>query len=188
MKKRIALPILLSLYVASAFGAADREMSKDEELEKLIRVKKWEEANQQLLKMEKAGQCDGSNCLAARVLILNGQGKVQEAQESARQAAEKLGEGQALSAWRYNELGALLHKRAAGKPEGLRLAESAFRRAAAIYKGRASNIRFNLATVLKELGSNEEAKRLMDELEAEGGVLVDSSMSILGNYQGPGKQ
>jgi hypothetical protein len=188
MKKPIALAILLSLYVASALGAAELEKSIDEKLDRLIRGKKWEEANQQLSKMEKTGQCEGSNCLAARALILNGQGKVQEAQESARQAAEKLGEGPALSAWRCNELGVLLFRRAAGKPEGLRLAESTFRRAAASYKGRASNIRFNLATVLRELGSGEEAKRLMDELEVEGGVLVDGSMSILGDYQGPDKQ
>ena len=187
MKKRTALPVLLSIFAALALGATEPEKSSDEELEKLIRTKRWEEANRQVSRMEKAGQCDGPNCLAARALILKGQGKVEEAQEAARQAGAKLAEGQALSAWRYNEVGALLYRGAAGKVEDLRGAESAFRRASVTYQGHASNIRFNLAVVLNQLGNKAEAKKLMDQIEAEGGILVDGKMAILGGFKEPGK-
>jgi hypothetical protein len=54
-------------------------------------------------------------------------------------------------------------------------------------KPRASNIRINLATVLKAEGRTEEAKKIMDALSAEG-MLIDSQMAILGDFRAPGLQ
>ena len=68
------------------------------------------------------------------------------------------------------------------------MAEVAFRRAAVTYTGHASNIIFNLATVLAELGNKDEAKKLMEKMEAEGGILIDVSMEILGDLKLPIKQ
>jgi hypothetical protein len=56
-----------------------------------------------------------------------------------------------------------------------------------VFKSGASNIRINLATVLKAEGRTEEAKKLMDTLHAEG-LLIDPQMAILGDFQAPGLQ
>lgn len=188
MNRYLVFLALSIWFVASISRATEPGKSSDDELDKFLRFKKWEEATRKLSDMEKASLCAGATCLSASALILNAKGKTVEAHEAARQAAEKLSEERALSAWRYNELGALLYRAAAGKREDLQLAEAVFRRAAAVYQGRASNIRFNLAAVLNELERKNEAKKLMEELEAEGGIMVDPNMAILGDLKGPGKQ
>jgi hypothetical protein len=151
-----------------------------------LRSKQWEEASKQIAKMEKAGLCGGAVCLAGEALVLNGRRKAAEAQETARRAVEKLDDGPPMSAWRYNELGVLLYRGAASNREDVQRAELALRRAADAYQGHASNIKFNLATVLGELGNREESKKLLAEIEADGGILVDGGMSIVGDYKGPG--
>jgi len=186
MRKHLALLLLPIWCAASVCGATGRERSSDEELDWLLRSKQWEEASKQIAKMEKAGLCGGAVCLAGEALVLNGRRKAAEAQETARRAVEKLDDGQPMSAWRYNELGVLLYRGAATNREDVKRAELALRRAAAVYQGHASNIKFNLAAVLGELGNREESKKLSAEIEADGGILVDEGMAIVGDYKGLG--
>ena len=63
-------------------------------------------------------------------------------------------------------------------------ASKAFRFARAHYSGRASNIAFNLAETLKELGESPEARAIQHELEV--GILIDPKFAILGDFQGVG--
>ena len=186
MRKHLALLVLPIWCAASVCGATGRERSSDEELDWLLRSKQWEEASKQIAKMEKADLCGGAVCLAGEALVLNGRRKAAEAQETARRAVEKLGDGPPMSAWRYNELGVLLYRGATSNREDVQRAELALRRAAAAYQGHTSNIKFNLATVLGELGNREQSKTLLAEIEADGGILVDGGMSIVGDYKGPG--
>ena len=113
------LSLLPFWFVAILCGATNWENLDKEELEKLIRREMWDEASNQISKMEKAGLCNGAVCPSANALILNAKGKSREAQEMARHAIEKLSEGEDLSAWQYNELGALLYRGAEGKREDL---------------------------------------------------------------------
>ena len=184
---RVLSALILSWYALAliASGEVDDPIAK---LEVLIRSKKWNEATKSLATLEKEGRCAGATCLVAHALIAVGQEKAEEAATYARQAAEGLGKEPALSAWLSNELGAVLYRRADGRKEILQLAETALRHAQSVYRGRASNIRVNLATALTALGHRDEAKRIVDALESEGGVVVDPKMAILGDFSGPEKE
>jgi Flp pilus assembly protein TadD len=156
-----------------------------------ILVKNWEQAARQLDKAEKEGLCKEAVCLALHARIAEGAGDGAQALAYARRAAALFGPDSGLNAADYNELGAIVYRRGNRDPETLKLAETAFRKADAIYnatlKAGASNIRFNLATVLKAQGRTKEAKQIMDALEAEG-MLIDPQMAILGDFQRPGLQ
>lgn len=151
--------------------------------------KNWQQATQKLDKAEKAGLCKEAVCLVLRARIADGSGGGPQALAYTRRAAALFGPDSGLMAADYNELGAIAYRRGNRTAETLKLAETAFRKADAIDKesprAGASNIRFNLATVLKAQGRTKEAKQIMDALEAEG-ILVDPGMAILGDFQRPG--
>lgn len=151
--------------------------------------KNWQQAAQQLDKAEKEGLCKEAVCLALRARIAEGSGDGTQALTYARRAAALFGPDSGLKAADYNEVGAIVYRRGNRDAGTLKLAETAFRKADAIYnatiKTGASNIRFNLATVLKAQGRTKEAKQIMDALEAEG-LLIDPQMAILGDFQRPG--
>jgi len=117
-------------------------------------------------------------------LIADGAGDGAQAVAYARRAAALFGPESGLNARHYNELGAIFYRRGKTDRELLKLAETAFRQADSAYAGGASNIRFNLATVLRAQGRTKEAKAIMDALEADG-LLIDQGMAILGEFQGP---
>jgi len=146
--------------------------------------KNWESAARELGKAEKEGRCKEAVCLAIHGLIADGAGDGAQAVAYARRAAALFGPESGLNARQYNELGAIFYRRGKTDPELLKLAESAFRQADSAYAGGASNIRFNLATVLRAQGRAKEAKAIMDALEADG-LLIDQGMAILGEFQRP---
>ena len=176
------LPFLLLLLAAAAQAQDARDP-----LAKVwgrIRGQEWEEAARDLASAEKAGVCKGAACIAAHALIADGTGAGAQAVEFARQATAA-GQDSGLGARQYNDLGALLYRRAEGKQELLELAEKTLRRADSLYTGGASNIRFNLAKVLEKLGRKDQAQAILKQLEADG-ILVNPGMAILGDFQRPG--
>lgn len=177
----------LLLFSALALQAQEPDPLSPVTLE--IFQKNWKQAAQQLDKAEKEGLCKEAVCLALRARIADGAGDGPQALSHARRAAALFGPDSGLKAADYNELGAIIYRRGNRAPETLKLAETAFRQADAIYnatiKAGASNIRFNLATVLKAQGRTKEAKQILEALEAEG-MLIDPQMAILGDFQRPG--
>jgi tetratricopeptide (TPR) repeat protein len=158
-------------------------------LEGLVRFEKWDEAEKLLATLARENRCAGSTCLVAHALISRKRGRVAESADYTRKAAETLGKVP-LSAWFTNELGVLLYKQAdkqlEGRKETLRTAERAFRLAQEEYDGKASNIRYNLATTLTKLGRQDEARRILKQIDDEGGILLDANMAILGEVRFPG--
>jgi tetratricopeptide (TPR) repeat protein len=152
-----------------------------------IYAKNWEKATRELDKAEQKGLCKEAVCLLVRTMIADGAGDGAQAVAYARRVAALFGPDSSLNAEQYNEAGAILYRRAQRDPELLKLAETAFRQADSLYKGDASNIRFNLATVLKAQGRTKEAKQIMDALEAAG-LLINPGMAILGDFQRPSVQ
>lgn len=183
--RKLFLLTLLPAFALQAQDASDPLLQLSAE----IFQKNWQQATQQLDKAEKAGLCKEAVCLVLRARIADGSGDAAQALAYTRRAAALFGPDSGLKAADYNELGAVAYRRANKDPETLKLAETAFRKADAIDKesarAGASNIRFNLATVLKAQGKTKEAKQIMDALEAEG-ILVDPGMAILGDFQRPG--
>ena len=102
--------------------------------------------------------------------------------QRAREAVNKIAEEPPLNAWEANEIGAILFRAPKRNADQLVSAGKAFRFARAHYSGRASNITFNLAQTLKQLGENSEARAMQHELDA--GILVDPTFAILGDFQG----
>ena len=158
-----------------------------ETMRRLVTWRQWEKASKLLEKVEKQGLCRGAVCLAGRALLADGRGEVEEAGRLARQAAKQFGGEHELSAWELNELGVLLYRAAAGEAATLGEAESAFRLARDGDDGSASNIRFNLAIVLQALGRVQEGKTMMAQVEADG-LVIQPGMSILADFQMPGRQ
>ncbi|HEX4961221.1 MAG TPA: hypothetical protein VF173_10320 [Thermoanaerobaculia bacterium] len=173
------LPFLLLLLSAAAAPAQER-MSPWIKVDMAMRAKKWENASRALAEVEKAGACKGTACIAAHALIADGTGDSEQAVTYARQALAPQDTG--LDAKQYNDLGALLVRRAEGKRELLQLAETALRHADSTYKGEASNIRFNLAKVLEKLGRKAEAQAIVKKLDADG-ILIDPGMAVLGDFE-----
>jgi tetratricopeptide (TPR) repeat protein len=178
------LPFLLLLLGAAAVQAQE---GRDQwiRIRGEIRGKKWENAARDLAEVEKSGACKGASCIAAHALIADGTGDGAQAVEYARQATAA-GQDSGLDAFQYNDLGALLYRRAEGRQELLKLAEATFRRADSIYTGGASNIRFNLAKVLEKLGHKDQAQEILKKLDADG-LLIDPGTAILGDFQRPGR-
>src|SRR3954471_393719 len=176
------LPILLLLLGSTAGYAQDGRNGLFKVHEEIFK-KNWENAARVLAEVEKAGGCKPAVCLATHAAISDGRGAGPEAVGFARQALAA-GQDSGLKAGQYNDLGVLLVRRAEGKRELLQLAETTLRRADSIYKGGASNIRFNLAKVLQKLGQNGQAKEIMKKLDAEG-ILSDPGMALLGDFQRP---
>lgn len=150
----------------------------------LIHQKNWDNAEKVLTDEEKAGHCKPAVCLAMHAVIADGAGAGPKALDYARQALAA-GPDSGLNAAQTNDMGVVLCRRAEGKREVLQLAEKTLRHADSIYKGGASNIRFNLAKVLQKLGQNGQAKEIMKKLDAEG-ILIDPGMALLGDFQRPG--
>lgn len=148
--------------------------------------KDWEGAKRELDRAEKKGLCKEAKCLSLRAKISHGAGEGAQALEYARRALALSGPNSGLGARDLNELGAILYWRSQHNREVLKLAETAFRQADAAASTRTvSNIRFNLAVVLRDLDQHQEAKKIMAELEAAG-MLIDPGMAILGDFQGVG--
>src|SRR5262245_42486208 len=156
-----------------------------------ILMKNWDKAARELDQAEKKGLCKEAVCLALHAKIAEGAGDGTQALAYSRRAAALFGPDSGLKAGNYNDVGAILYRRGPHDAETLKLAETAFRQAEAVYnavvKAGASNIRYNLATVLKAQGKTKEAKQIMDALNAEG-LLIDPGMAILGDFQRPGLQ
>lgn len=154
-----------------------------------ILMKNWDKAAQELDRAERDGRCKEAVCLALHARIAEGKGDGTQALDYARRAAALFGPESGLKVGDYNDVGAILYRRGPRDAATLKLAETAFRQADAIYnavvKAGASNIRYNLATVLKAEGRTKEAKTIMAVLEAEG-LLIDPGMAILGDFQRPG--
>ncbi|HKI03809.1 MAG TPA: hypothetical protein VKK31_17645 [Thermoanaerobaculia bacterium] len=149
-----------------------------------VAMKDWDSAARKLEKAEKQGLCKEAVCLTIHGLIAEGTGDGAQAVAYARRAAALFGPDSGLNAGNYNALGASFYQRSKSDPELLKLAETAFRQADSVYDGGASNIRFNLATVLRAQGRAKEAKAIMDALEADG-LLINPGMAILGDFQRP---
>jgi tetratricopeptide (TPR) repeat protein len=167
-------------------AAAGRPQGAKDTLAKVhfeISKQNWEQAAQLLANVEKAGGCQPAVCLATHARISDGAGAGPQAVDYARQALAA-GQDSGLDATHYNELGAVLYRRAEGKKELLQLAEKALRKADSTYSGGASNIRYNLAKVLQKLGRNDEAKEIMKKLEADG-ILINPGMAVLGDFKRP---
>jgi tetratricopeptide (TPR) repeat protein len=177
--------LLLSAFALQAQDAPD--VPDPVSLE--ILMKNWDKAARELDQAEKQGRCKEAVCLALHARIAEGTGDGAQALAYARRAAALFGPNSGLKAGDYNDVGAILYRRGPRDPETLKLTETAFRQADAVYnavvKAGASNIRYNLATMLKAQGRTKEAKQIMDALEAEG-MLVDPGMVILGDFQRPG--
>jgi hypothetical protein len=183
---RLTVPKLIPFLVLLLFGCVAAHAQDKDPLVKVwseIFAKRWENAARELAKVEKGGGCKVAVCLATHAIISNGAGAGPEAVEYARQALAA-GQNSGLKANQYNDLGALLYRRAEGKRELLQLAETTLRHADSIYTGGASNIRFNLAKVLQKLGHKDQAQKIMKALEADG-LLIDPGMAILGDFQRP---
>lgn len=147
-------------------------------------TKDWDSAARKLEKAEKKGLCKEAVCLTIHGLIAEGSGDGAQAVAYARRAAALFGPESGLNAGNCNALGVIFYRGSKSDRELLKLAETAFRQADSAYAGGASNIRFNLATVLREQGRAKEAKAIMDALEADG-LLIDPGMAILGDFQRP---
>ena len=178
---------LLALAYSSMMAASSEPEDLLETMRRSVRWRQWERANKGLAKVERERLCHGAVCLAARAIITAGQGEVNKAGQLARQAVKLFEENHGLSAWELNELGVLLYRTASGKEEVLNEAESAFRHAQAVYSGEASNIRYNLATLLRDLGREEEGNEMMEQLESSG-LLIQPGMSILAEFHPPGRE
>lgn len=183
-------PLLVLLLSALALQAQDAPDVPDPVSLEIL-MKNWDQAARELDQMEKDGRCQQAVCLALHARIAEGKGDGTLALDYARRVAALFGPESGLKAGDYNDVGAILFRRGPRDAAALKLAEMAFRQADAIYnaviKAGASNIRFNLATVLKAQGKAKEAKHIMDTLNAEG-MLIDPQMAILGDFQGPGVQ
>jgi len=153
-----------------------------------IQMKNWKKAARELDQAEKNGRCKEAVCLALHARISEGNGDGTQALAYAHRVAALFGPESGLKAGDYNDVGVILYRRGPRDPETLKLAERALRQADAVHstaaKAGASNIRFNLATVLEAEGRTKEAKEIKDALNA-GGILIDPQMEILGDFQGP---
>jgi Flp pilus assembly protein TadD len=183
MSLRKLLPVLL--LSALALRAQGPPEPPFDQVWAQILMKNWDQATRELDRAEKGGRCKEAVCLAWRARIAEGTGDAAQALALARRAADLFGPDSGLKAGDYNEVGAILYRRGEHDPKALKLVETAFRQADSLYHGEASNIRFNLATVLKAQGRTKEAKTIMAALEAEG-MLIDPGMAILGDFQRPG--
>jgi hypothetical protein len=156
-----------------------------------IQIKNWKKAARELGQAEKNGRCKEAVCLALHARIAEGTGDGTQALAYANRVAALFGPESGLKAGDYNDIGVILYRRGSRDPETLKLVETALRQADAIYralaKPGASNIRFNLAIVLEAEGRTQEAKEIMDALNA-GGMLIDAEMAILGDFQAPGRR
>jgi hypothetical protein len=154
-----------------------------------IQMKNWNKAARELDMAEKHGRCKEAVCLTLHARIAEGTGDRTQALAYARRAAALFSPESGLKAGDYNDIGAVLYRCGPGDPGTLKLAETAFRRADAVYKAVpcASNIRINLATVLEAEGWTKEAKEIMAALKAKG-MLINPQMAILGDFQAPGRQ
>jgi|GEM_PF-2690662 len=178
------LLVLLLLLLGTAAGMAQEVKDSLSKVYFLIRQKNWETAEQVLGNLEKEGRCKPAVCLAVHATIADGAGAGPKALDYGRQALAA-GPDSGLNAAQSNDLAVVLYHRAEGKREVLQLAEKTLRHADSIYKGGASNIRFNLAKVLQKLGQAGQAKEIMKTLDAEG-ILIDPGMAILGDFKGTG--
>jgi tetratricopeptide (TPR) repeat protein len=178
------LLVLLLAPLGTGAGTAQEVRDSLAKVQFLIHQKNWENASKVLANLEKTGGCKPAVCLATHALISDGTGAGAEALDYARQALAA-GQDSGLNAAQSNDLGVVLCRRAEGKRELLQLAEKTLRHADSIYKGGASNIRFNLAKVLQKLGQTGQAKEIMKKLDAEG-ILIDPGMAILGDFKGTG--
>lgn len=187
MTRRIASPLLLILCMLS--GVAVHAQKWDNplaEAQSQILMQDFERAGKAIDKAEKQGLCKGARCLALRAIVAEKSGSGAKALELARQAAPLFGLDSDLDAGLYNELGVIFYRQAKGNMELLQIAEKAFRNAAVINTRESSNIPFNLSKVLEAQGRKAEAKAIMDKLQAEG-ILIDPQMSVLGDFQGAGR-
>jgi hypothetical protein len=183
------LKLLPLLFLSASALHAQEAPGVPDSVSLQILTKNWSKASRELDREEKKGRCKEAVCLALHARIAEGTGNGAQALDYAHRAVALFGPESGLKAGDYNDVGAILYRRGSHDRETLKLAETAFRQADALYKGGfkpgASNIRINLATVLKAEGRTEESKKIMDTLNAEG-LLIDPQMAILGDFQAPG--
>jgi hypothetical protein len=181
---------LFPLLFLSAFALrAQDALSVPDPVSLQIQMKNWKKAAQELDRAEKDMRCREAVCLALHARIAEGTGNRAQALDYARRAAALFSPESGLKAGDYNDIGAILYRCGPGDPGTLKLAETAFRQADAIYKAvpGAANIRVNLATVLEAEGWTKEAKEIMDAFKVKG-MLIDPQMAILGDLQMPARQ
>lgn len=148
----------------------------------LVARHKYDEAIKRLEERAKNGECRGAVCDANLAIALSKVQQTDRALEHAQEAIDKIAEEPLLSAWEANEIGILLFRAPKRTKSQLRAAVKAFRFARVHYKGRGSNIVFNLKETLQALGEKSEASALQRELDAR--FVIDPRVAILGDFQG----
>ena len=149
--------------------------------QRLILQHKEEQAIEMLEARAAKGECPAAWCEAMHARALSRLSRADQAAVQAQKAVDKIEEKPQLGFRDANELGAILFRAPKRQARQLQTAVTAFRFAKSRYTGRASNIAYNLATALRELGETAEAQAV--EKEFATGILVDQTLAILGDFQ-----
>ena len=183
MPKLAIFAILISAALcAAAQPAPPRPVDPYDGERMLVARRQYDEAIKRLEERMKSGECRGAVC---DTLLAIAHSKVQKpgrAAEHAEKAVETIADEPLLKDWEANDLGVILFRAPQRTKSQLSAAAKAFRFARVHYKGRGSNIVFNLKETLQALGEQSEASALQRELDAR--FMIDPRLAILGDFQG----
>ena len=149
---------------------------------RLVSERKYEQAIARLEERTKSGECRGAVCDALLAIALSKAQKSDRAAEHAEKAVEMIADEPLLEDSQANDIGVILFRAPKRTKSQLSAAAKAFRFARVHYRGRGSNIVFNLKETLQALGEQPEANALQREIDAR--FVIDPHVAILGDFQG----
>lgn len=182
MRKLAILAMVISTSFAAAQSIPAPPPDPFQPERRLVAGRQYEEAIKRLEERAKNGDCRSAVCDANLALALSKLQQTDRALDHAQKAIDRIAEEPLMSAWEANEIGILLFRAPKRGKDRLGAAAKAFRFARVHYRGRGSNIVFNLKETLQALGEQSEASALQRELDSR--FVIDPRMGILGDFQG----